>query len=203
MTVLPQAEQPKQSLFSRLNAFLDKFVLPYPVKYLTNRITILVTMLMLVPLIIFANNGVFVMAVNSYLNVMSVVVSSTVLLYSTIAAIHDQKSAEQREAIAQKQQAMIQERAEETYRHILQIHDHLEAMRVEMTQHVSKSLDEVQRLLMLELQEMQEASRQRLEEKHQVLMESHSAQRQQLADLGQRVEQLQQRMDTKGQRAES
>jgi hypothetical protein len=98
---------------------------------------------------------------------------------------------------------MIQERAEETYRHILQIHDHLEAMRVEMTQHVSKSLDEVQRLLMLELQEMQEASRQRIEEKHQVLMESHSAQRQQLTDLNQRVEQLQQRMDTKGQRAES
>jgi hypothetical protein len=89
MTVLPQADQPNKGLFSRLNAFLDKFVLPYPVKYLTNRITILATMLLLIPLIIFANYSVFVLAANSYLNVMSVVVSSTVLLYSTIAAIHN------------------------------------------------------------------------------------------------------------------
>jgi ABC-type multidrug transport system fused ATPase/permease subunit len=203
MSVMPQDEQPNKGMISRLNRFLDKFVLPYPVKFLTNRITILVTMLLLIPLIAFADNSVFVLATNSYLNVMSVVVSSTVLLYSTIAAVRDQRAAERREAIAQKQQAMIEERAEETYQHILQIHDHLDAMRAEMTQHVSKSLDEVQRLLMLELHEMQAASLQRSEETHQAMMENHSAQRQQFDDLNQRLEQLQQRMDTKGQKAES
>ncbi len=203
MSVSPQVEQPGTGMVSRLNGFLDKYVLPYPVKYLTNRITILATLLLLIPLIIFANNGTFVWAANSYLNVMSVVVSSTVLLYSTISAAHDQRAAEQREAIAQKQQAMIQERAEETYRHILQIHDHLEAMRAEMTQHVSKSLDEVQRLVMLQLQEMQTASRQRGDEAHQVLMENRAAAQQQLADLSQRLDVLHRRIETKGDKAES
>jgi hypothetical protein len=33
----------------RLNAFLDKYVLPYPVKYLTNRLTILATLCLLIP----------------------------------------------------------------------------------------------------------------------------------------------------------
>jgi hypothetical protein len=63
----------------RINMFLDRYVLPYPVKYLTNRVTILVTLSLLIPLIAFKDATVFVLVVNSYLNVMSVVVSSTVL----------------------------------------------------------------------------------------------------------------------------
>ena len=86
------------SRITRLNAFLDTYVLPYPVKYLTNRLTILATLCLLIPLIAFANVQVFVLATNSYLNVMSVVVSSTVLLYSTISEVRDRKAAEQREA---------------------------------------------------------------------------------------------------------
>jgi hypothetical protein len=67
-------------LFARLNFFLDKFVLPYPVRFLTNRLTIVATLCLLLPLLVYAQNSQFVWAVNSYLNVMSVVVSSTVLL---------------------------------------------------------------------------------------------------------------------------
>src|SRR5260221_12743844 len=69
----------------RLNTFLHHHVLPYPVKYLTNRVTILGTLCLLVPLILFANETVFVLSPNSYLNVMSVLVSATALLYSQLA----------------------------------------------------------------------------------------------------------------------
>lgn len=83
------ATMPTSTVMARINAFLDQHVLPYPVKYLTNRITILATLCLLVPLIVLANVTVFVLAANSYLNVMSVVVSSTVLLYSTLAEARD------------------------------------------------------------------------------------------------------------------
>jgi hypothetical protein len=76
---VPMAERQPGSLADRMNRFLDSHVLPYPVKYLTNRLIILATLCLLVPLISLANNTVLVGAVNSYLNVMGVVVSSTVL----------------------------------------------------------------------------------------------------------------------------
>src|SRR3954471_5701985 len=99
-TSAPQMAAP-QSTFGRwverLNTFLDQHVLPYPVKYLTNRVTILATLCLLIPLIFFANNQAFVNAVNSYLNVMSVAVSSIVLLYSTISEIRERAAAQRRE----------------------------------------------------------------------------------------------------------
>jgi hypothetical protein len=88
------------SRVARLNAFLDSYVLPYPVKYLTNRLTILATLCLLIPLIKFADVQVFVLATNSYLNVMSVVVSSTVLLYSTISEVRDRQSSRAARALS-------------------------------------------------------------------------------------------------------
>ncbi len=76
---VPMTER-RPGMMDQINTFLDQRVLPYPVKYLTNRIVILATLCLLVPLIVLANVTVFVLAANSYLNVMSVVVSSTVLL---------------------------------------------------------------------------------------------------------------------------
>ncbi len=64
----------------RVNTFLDNHVLPYPVKFLTNRVVILCTLGLLVPLIAFRDETILVMVLNSYLNIMSVVVSSTVLM---------------------------------------------------------------------------------------------------------------------------
>lgn len=75
----PMMDSAKHGLIARLNKFLGQRVLPYPVKYLTNRVVILATLCLLVPLILFASNIVFATAVNSYLNVMSVVVSSALL----------------------------------------------------------------------------------------------------------------------------
>jgi len=46
---------------------------------------ILLTMALLIPLILYADQIKLVLAVNSYLNVMSVAVSSIVLLYATIS----------------------------------------------------------------------------------------------------------------------
>jgi hypothetical protein len=104
MTILNKA-------MDRVNAFLDRYILPLPVRFLTFRFVILMTIALLIPLIIFDKNTVFVLATNSYLNVMSVAVSSIVLMYATISEAR------------QKQIAELQEkRALEDHIHVTQMH---------------------------------------------------------------------------------
>ena len=129
------------SRMARLNAFLDSYVLPYPVKYLTNRLTILATLCLLIPLIAFANVQVFVLATNSYLNVMSVVVSSTVLLYSTISEVRDRKAAEQREKLAQRHQQIVDDQ-------VTANSQALEKIQEELQQHINNQLEAIQRILL-------------------------------------------------------
>ena len=97
--------------FDRINAFLDKYVLPWPVRFLTFRFTILVTIALLVPLIMFASNTELVLAINSYLNTMSVAVSSIVLLYAMLAEKQQREIAE-----------MQEQRASEDHAHIIETH---------------------------------------------------------------------------------
>src|SRR2546421_7052314 len=73
---VPGTTKKPDGLLHRVNTFLDEHVLPYPVKFLTNRIIILATLALLIPLVFFTNYQAFVNALNSYLNVMSVVVGS-------------------------------------------------------------------------------------------------------------------------------
>lgn len=94
----------------RLNAILDEHVLPYPVRFLTNRVIILATLALLVPLFFFTSDQSFVNVLNSYLNVMSVVVSSTVLLYATISDIRDRAAAERAEEIAKTYEQVLEDR---------------------------------------------------------------------------------------------
>jgi hypothetical protein len=95
----------------RMNRFLDSQILPWPVRYLTFRLVILMTIGLLIPLVLFANQTVMVLMINSYLNVMSVAVSSIVLLYSTISEAH------------QKQIARMQEeRARQDHEHVTAMH---------------------------------------------------------------------------------
>lgn len=97
--------------YDTINDFLDKHVLPWPVRFLTFRFVILATMALLIPLLVFANNTILVLGINSYLNTMSVAVSSIVLLYSIIAEGH------------QKQIAQMQEqRAQEDHEHVTEMH---------------------------------------------------------------------------------
>ena len=95
----------------RVNHLLDSYVLPWPVKFLTNRLIILMTIGLLAPLIVFAHSTDFVLAVNSYLNTMSVAVSSIVLLYATVAEIRDRQIA-----------AMHERRAQEDHSHVVEMH---------------------------------------------------------------------------------
>jgi uncharacterized membrane protein len=95
----------------RLNEVLDRFVLPWPVRFLTQRFVILGTIALLVPLIVFAHKQIFVLAVNSYLNTMSVAVSSIVLLYAMIAEVRDKQVAE-----------MQEHRAQEDHTHVVEMH---------------------------------------------------------------------------------
>src|SRR5213595_829303 len=129
---VPMAAPTTDGPVQRLNAFLDKYVLPYPVRYLTNRVTILATLCLLLPLIAFASNQIFVLAANSYLNVMSVVVSSTVLLYSTLSEARDRAAAQRREEIAQEHEARIEARAEMDHENIVKIMNHVDELHKEV-----------------------------------------------------------------------
>ncbi len=142
----PQMGTPDtNSRMARLNTFLDTYVLPYPVKYLTNRLTILATLSLLIPLIVFANVQVFVLATNSYLNVMSVVVSSTVLLYSTISEMRDRKAAEQREALAAQHQKLVDDQ-------IAANSEALEKIQEELRQHINEQLATIKHILLERLE---------------------------------------------------
>jgi flagellar biosynthesis GTPase FlhF len=110
--VSDMASKPERPL-SRLNKFLDEHVLRYPIEFLTNRIIILATLAMLLPLLFYTSNQVFVNVLNSYLNVMSVVVGSTVLLYATIADVRDRAAAKRAEEIARAYEQVLEERVRE------------------------------------------------------------------------------------------
>ena len=59
MTDTPPTATPLDApmgVMARIDAFLDRRVLPWLVKFLTNRITILATLCLLIPLIVFATN---------------------------------------------------------------------------------------------------------------------------------------------------
>ena len=186
------------SPMARLNGFLDKFVLPYPVKYLTNRITILATLGLLVPLIILANVTVFVLLANSYLNVMSVVVSSTVLLYSTLSEVRDRAAAQRREEIAAAHDKMMEERAKTDHDRIQEIHDHIDEIHSEVMKHVSTSLDTIQKLLVERMEQMQQEDHAHMEAANTNLGNSLASHREELVELKKIVEALRVVPDGKG-----
>jgi hypothetical protein len=109
----PPVIERKPSPLQRLNAVLDERVLPYPVRFLTNRVIILATLALLVPLFFFTSDQSFVNALNSYLNVMSVVVSSTVLLYATISDVRDRTAAKRADDIAKTYEQVLEDRIQE------------------------------------------------------------------------------------------
>lgn len=174
---VPAAEAPDEnSRMQPIYDFLDQHVLPYPVKYLTNRLTIIATLCLLVPLIIFANVQVFVLATNSYLNVMSVVVSSTVLLYSTIAEARGRAASQRREEIAKAHEEAVEKRAQADHELIMTIRD-------ELTQHVTESLADIQKILIDRLETIQGEDHAHIEEMHQAVMAATEAHRKELSDL--------------------
>jgi hypothetical protein len=121
MSSLPVIPIESEGRLQRLNRFLDQHMLPYPVKFLTNRVIILATLALLAPLLFFTGDQSFVNALNSYLNVMSVVVSSTVLLYATIADVRDRAAAERREEIARSYEQVLEKRVQADHELIEQI----------------------------------------------------------------------------------
>jgi hypothetical protein len=115
-----------------VNDLLDRYILPLPVRFLTFRFVILLTMALLIPLIIYADRIKLVLAVNSYLNVMSVAVSSIVLLYATISEAR------------QKQIAELQEtRATEDHTHVTEMH----ALIMQTLENQNKEMDELKSVL--------------------------------------------------------
>lgn len=70
------------ALYRRFIGWLEARVFPRVVGYAAHPLTILATMLLLVPLIVFASLTAFVLMGNTYLNVCSAAVSSIVLMQS-------------------------------------------------------------------------------------------------------------------------
>lgn len=172
----------------RLNAFLDTHVLPYPVKYLTNRVVILLTLLLLIPLIAYAGNAVFVLAANSYLNVMSVVVSSTVLLYSTLSEARDRAAAERREQIAEQHQKSVDARAEADHQRLQEIHQQIAELHERTITRITDSLDNIQKILIEHLEVNQAEDHAHVEEMHRAVVAGLDAHKEELDSLRQLVQ---------------
>ncbi len=183
MTAISDTQAQPVGTMARINQFLDQFVLPWPVKYLTNRITILATLCLLVPLIAFATNQVLVLLANSYLNVMSVVVSSTVLLYSTISDARDKAAAQRREEIAAEHEKMVQARSDEDHARIEAINTHIDEIHQEVLEHITTSLDMIQKLLIDRMEQMQEEDHQHIVETNNNVLASIAAHKEELEDM--------------------
>ncbi len=130
------------SKLHRLNTLLDERVLPYPVKFLTNRVVILATLGLLIPLLFFTGNQSFVNTVNSYLNVMSVVVDSTVLLYATIADVRDRAAAKRAEEIAKTYERVLEDRIQER-EDIAKAYEQVLEERVNDREEIAKTYEQV------------------------------------------------------------
>ena len=115
--------------FDRINAFLDEHVLPWPVRFLTFRFVILATIALLIPLIAFASNTSLVLLINSYLNTMSVAVSSIVLLYATINERQQRHIAEMQEQRATEDHAHITETHELMMRALANQHEEIQDLK--------------------------------------------------------------------------
>jgi hypothetical protein len=163
---LPIIEPKPDSLLQRLNAFIDKFLLPYPVMFLTNRVIILATLALLVPLLFFTSNQAFVNSLNSYLNVMSVVVSSTVLLYATIADVRDRAAAKQAEGIAKAYERLLEERVQER-EEIAKAYEQLLEGRVQEREAIAKAYEQLLEGRVQEREEIASAYAEELEKRVQ------------------------------------
>jgi len=120
------------STMDKINDFLDKYILPWPVRFLTFRFVILITIGLLIPLIAFANNTTLVLGLNSYLNTMSVAVSSIVLLYATVSEARQKQIAE-----------MQEQRAQEDHTHVTEMHQ----LTLQTLQNQKDEIDELKKIL--------------------------------------------------------
>jgi hypothetical protein len=180
---VPMMTPNRESTLERVNEFLDKSVLPFPVRYLTNRIVILGTLCLLIPLIAFANVTVFVLAANSYLNVMSVVVSSTVLLYSTLSEARDRAAAERREQIAAQHQTILDQRAEADHKRIEAIYQSLTELHDQTVANINASLESIQKSLIDHSEVNQAEDHAHIEQINKALLASIASHKEELADL--------------------
>lgn len=121
-------------MYQKINDFLDRYVLPLPVRFLTFRFVILGTMALLIPLLVFANNTVLVLGINSYLNTMSVAVSSIVLLYATLSEANQKKIALMQEKRAREDHTHVTEMNKILHEMLRRQSDELEALKAMLSE---------------------------------------------------------------------
>ncbi len=151
-------------MVARINNFLDQYVLPWPVRFLTFRFVILATICLLVPLLVYANHTALVLAINSYLNTMSVAVSSIVLLYATLSDAHQRQIAELQERRAQEDHDHVTEMHTLVLQALANQHDELEQMKRVMAVMQGKQYQEQAPATVPDLQELHPRGRARFDE---------------------------------------
>src|SRR6185312_5491713 len=104
----------RMSLYHRVTSWLESTLFPAIVAYVTNPLIILGTILLLLPLLVWATNTTVVLLSNSYLNVASASVSSIVLLQQLV---HHKENRRLHEGNAAQLTALAQQHAEEAARH--------------------------------------------------------------------------------------
>jgi hypothetical protein len=171
------------SAVQRLNALLDEHVLPYPVRFLTNRVIILATLALLVPLFFFTSDQSFVNVLNSYLNVMSVVVSSTVLLYATISDIRDRAAAERADEIAKTYEQVLEDRVQGR-EEIAKAYEQVLEERVQADHELIQQIlqNSIENILGGRLEKIRLEDHKRLDEMQKAVISSNEALRTELAE---------------------
>jgi hypothetical protein len=182
-TKIPPVSNTELNRVQRLNTFLDEHVLLYPVRFLTNRIVILTTLALLIPLILFSNNQAFVNAMNSYLNVTSVAVGSTVLLYATIADIRDRAAAKRSDDLAKTYEQALESRIQER-EELAKIYEQVLEKRVKTDHEMIKQIlhNMVENMLGGKLEKIQLEEQKQLEEIQKAVIASNELLRAELAE---------------------
>ncbi len=170
-------------MLQRLNAILDEHVLPYPVRFLTNRIIILATLALLVPLLVLTSDQAFVNALNSYLNVTSVVVSSTVLLYATIADVRDRAAAKRADEIAKTYEQVLEDRIQER-EEIAKAYEQVLEQRVQADHELIQQIlqNNIENILGGRLEKIRLEDHKQLEDMQKAVIASNEALRAELAE---------------------
>jgi hypothetical protein len=118
-----------KKIWHSVNEFLDRHVLPWPVRFITFRFVILGTIALLIPLVVYSFKTQLVLLINSYLNVMSVTVSSIVLLYATLSEVRQNQIAELQEKRAQEDHIHVTEMHELVLRSLDNQHEEIEELK--------------------------------------------------------------------------
>ena len=80
---------------------------------------------------------------------------------------------------------MVDDRAEADHQRIEEMHAHMDEIRTVMEQHITQSLDNIQKILIDHLEKNQEEDHKHIEETHKAIMTAVSEHKEELSEINQ------------------